>query len=231
MDLPTKQSQPAGASSLGKAPIFTTAPQPRWTRLGRALKWAAYFAAAAVALVLLRAPILTGIAEAWMVNAPLVKSDAIVVLGGDPNSRAYEAVRLYRAGWAPVILVMNPKLTATDRLGITMSQGEMTRRILTNGVPLEAIQVRGTNLESTFAEAMTVTAWLKESGATSLIIPTGPFHSRRVRWVFHKILGNSARLTVRTIDPEICRQWWQHERTLIDFQNEVCKFAYYLAAY
>jgi uncharacterized SAM-binding protein YcdF (DUF218 family) len=126
---------------------------------------------------------------------------------------------------------MNPRLQATDRLGVTIFQGEMTRRILTNAVPLEAIQVRGTNLDSTFAEALTVKEWLKESGATSLIIPTGPFHSRRVRRIFHKILGDSARVTVRSIRPEVCRQWWQHEDSLIDFQNEVIKFAYYLVAH
>jgi len=199
--------------------------------LRHALKWAAALLAVGVMLFFLRAPLLSGIAEAWMVNAPLAKSDAIVVLGGDPNSRAVEAVRLYRSGWAPLILVMGTKLRATDRLGITMSQGEMTRRILTNAVPPDAIQVRGTNLETTFAEALTVREWLKESGATSLIIPTGPFHSRRVRRVFHKALGSSARLTVRSIYPEECQTWWQHENTLIDFQNEIVKFAYYLVAH
>jgi uncharacterized SAM-binding protein YcdF (DUF218 family) len=199
--------------------------------LRHALKWAAILLAVVIALFLVRAPLLSGIAEAWMVNAPLAKSDAIVVLGGDPNSRAYEAVRLYRGGWAPRILVMNPKLQATDRLGITMSQGEMTRRILTNAIPLEAIQVRGTNLDSTFDEAKTVKEWMKETGATSVIIPTGPFHSRRVRWIFRKTLDKSARLTVRSIRPETCHDWWQHETSLIDFQNETIKFAYYLLAY
>ncbi len=196
-----------------------------------ALKWAAGLLAVAAALFFLRAPLLSGIAEAWMINAPLAKSDAIVVLGGDPNARAFEALRLYRDGWAPLILVMSPRLQATDRLGITISQAELTRRILSNAVPPEAIQVRGTNLESTFEEALTVKNWLKESGANSLISPTGPFHSRRVRWVFHKTLGDSARLTIRSIRPEECQDWWQHEGTLIDFQNEVIKFAYYLLVY
>jgi uncharacterized SAM-binding protein YcdF (DUF218 family) len=195
------------------------------------MKLGAVVLAALVALFLLRVPLLSGFAEAYMVNAPLVKSDAIVVLGGDPNGRAYEAVRLYRDGWAPVILVMNPKLQATDRLGITMSQGEMTRRILTNAVPLAAIQVRGTNLDSTYDEALTVKKWMNDTGATSVIIPTGPFHSRRVRWIFRKTLGDSARLTVRSIRPEICHDWWQHESSLIDFQNETIKFAYYLIAH
>jgi len=25
--------------------------------------------------------------------------------------------------------------------------------------------------------------------------------------------------------------WWQHEQGVIDFETEVCKFAYYLAKY
>jgi uncharacterized SAM-binding protein YcdF (DUF218 family) len=196
-----------------------------------ALKVAAGVVAAVALLVLLRRPLLAGLATAWMINDPLVKSDAIVVLGGDPNGRAYEAVRLYRAGWAPRILVMNPKLQATDRLGITMSQGDMTRRILTNAVPPEAIVVRGTNLESTFQEAGTVKQWLKESGATSVIIPTGPFHSRRVRWIFRKSLGDSTRLTIRSLRQEVCQDWWQHEPSLIDFQNEMIKSLYYFVTY
>jgi uncharacterized SAM-binding protein YcdF (DUF218 family) len=204
---------------------------PRTCFLRRALKCAAGLLVVASLLFLLRAPLLSAVAEAWMVNASLEKSDAIVVLGGDPNSRAYEAVRLYRAGWAPLVLVMNTRLQATDRLGITMSQGNVARQILTNAVPTEAIQIRGTNLDSTFQEAQTVKQWLKESGATSVIIPTGSFHSRRVRWVFHKVLGDSARLTIRSIGPEVCHDWWQHEGSLMDFQNEVIKFAYYLAAY
>ena len=197
----------------------------------RALKWAGILMAVAIVLYSLRGKLLSGLARAWMINAPLVKSNAIVVLGGDPNSRAYEAARLYRDGWAPLILVMNPKLQATDRLGITMSQGEMTWRILTNAVPVAAIQVRGTNLDSTFDEAVTVRKWMKETGANSVIIPTGPFHSRRVRWIFRKTLGDSAALTIRTIRPETCNDWWQHESSLIDFQNETIKFAFYLIAH
>jgi uncharacterized SAM-binding protein YcdF (DUF218 family) len=78
---------------------------------------------------------------------------------------------------------------------------------------------------------MTVKKWMQETGANSVIIPTGPFHSRRVRWIFRKTLGKSAQLTVRSIHPETCRDWWQHESSLIDFQNETIKFAFYLIAH
>jgi uncharacterized SAM-binding protein YcdF (DUF218 family) len=70
-------------------------------------------------------PLLTGAAKAWMVNDPPVKADAIVVLGGGAQFRPFEAARLYHAGLAPAILVMNSELRATDRLGVTIPEAEL----------------------------------------------------------------------------------------------------------
>ena len=167
-----------------------------------------------------------------MVNDPPVKADAIVVLGGGAQFRSFEAARMYHAGLAPAILVMSPKLWATDQLGVTIPEAELVRRVLlSNAVPAEAIHFLGTNLMSTFGEAMTLKQWSKESKAASFLIPSGPFHSRRVQWVFHKNLRDSARLTVTSISPEECQDWWRDEKTLIDFQNEVIKYLYYRIKY
>jgi uncharacterized SAM-binding protein YcdF (DUF218 family) len=180
-----------------------------------------------------RAPLLRAAANAWMVNDPPAKADAIVVLGGGANFRSFEAARLYQAGWAPLILVMNSELRATDRLGLTIPEAELVRRILlTNAVPAGAIQVLGTNLISTHGEALTLRNWSAASRAPSFLIPTGPFHSRRVRWVFRKVFKNSpARFAVTSIDARQCQDWWQHEKVLIDFQNEVVKFGFYIIRY
>jgi len=180
-----------------------------------------------------RAPLLRGTANAWMINEAPVKADAIVVLGGGANFRSFEAARLYQAGWAPRILVMNSELRATDRLGLTIPEAELVRRILlTNAVPTEAIRILGTNLTSTFGEAQTLKQWSRESGAASFLIPTGAFHSRRVRWVFRKAFRDAAsRLTVTSISPEECQDWWKHEKTLLDFENEFFKSVYYHLKY
>jgi len=168
-----------------------------------------------------------------MVNDPPAKADAIVVLGGGANFRSFEAVRLYQAGWAPLVLVMNSELRATDRAGLTIPEAELVRRILlSNAVPAAAIQILGTNLASTHDEALTLKEWSNNSHAASFLIPTGPFHSRRVRWAFRKVFRDvPARLTVTSINPEECQNWWQHEKVLIDFQNEVVKFGYYVIRY
>ena len=168
-----------------------------------------------------------------MINDPPTKGDAIVVLGGGSQTRPFEAARLYQAGLAPVILVMNSELSATDSLGLTIPQAELARRILlTNGVPAAAIQTAGTNLTSTFEETLAVKEWSKISHAASFLIPTGPFHSRRVRWAFRRAFTASpARFTVMSIGPEQCRNWWRNEETLIEFQNDVIKSLYYHLKY
>jgi uncharacterized SAM-binding protein YcdF (DUF218 family) len=203
----------------------------RWAR--RLLWLGAFCLLLSAFCFVFRAPLLTGLATAWMINDPPAKADAIVILGGGANFRSFEAARLYHAGWAPTILVMNSELRATDRLGLTIPESELVRRILlTNSVPAEAIQITGTNLTSTFEEALTVREWAKISHAASFLIPTGPFHSRRVRWVFHKAFrGCPARLSVTSIAPEECQGWWKREKTLVDFQNEVLKFGFYLLRY
>ena len=178
------------------------------------------------------APLLRAAANAWMINDPPIKADAIVVLGGGAQFRSFEAARLYHGGLAPAILVMNSELQATDRLGLTMPDAELVRLVLLrNAVPAEAIHLLGTNLTSTFDEAQTVQRWAEESHAASVLIPTGPFHSRRVRWVFHKTLRDSTRFVVTSICPEDCQNWWKKEETLIDFQNEVIKMGYYWVKY
>jgi uncharacterized SAM-binding protein YcdF (DUF218 family) len=168
-----------------------------------------------------------------MVNDPPAKADAIVVLGGGANFRSFEAVRLYHAGWAPTILVMNSELRATDRLGLTIPESELVRRILlSNAIPAEVVQVVGTNLTSTHDEALTLKQWAGDAHATSVLIPTGTFHSRRVRWVFRKAFRDApTRLAVTSIAPEECRDWWKQEKTLIDFQNEVVKAGFYAIKY
>ena len=168
-----------------------------------------------------------------MINDPPAKADAIVVLGGGANFRSFEAVRLYQAGWAPTVLVMNSELRATDRLGLTIPEAELVRRILlSNAVPADAIQLVGTNLTSTHDEALTLKQWSKASPAAAFRIPTGPLHSRRVSWVFRNVLwGAGVRFMVTSISPEQCQDWWQHEKVLIDFQNEVVKFGFYLVRY
>ena len=183
--------------------------------------------------VVFRAPLLRSAANAWLVNDPAAKADAIVLLGGGIQFRPYEVARLYRLGLAPRILIMNSELTATDREEHTIPWQEMAQRILVrNGVPASAIEVAGKNLTSTYDEACTARDWCQGLHARGLLIPTGPFNARRTRWVFQKVLRHSdVQVRVLAIPSEHFSDWWRHEDSLIDFNNELVKFAMYLWKY
>jgi uncharacterized SAM-binding protein YcdF (DUF218 family) len=182
-----------------------------------------------------RAPLLRAVANAWIVNEPLEKADAIVVLGGGLETRPFEAARLYHAGLAPKILLMDVKPSPTTQLGITPLEKDLTRQVLhKQEVPDADCITIGDGVASTYDESLAVRAWLKRTGARKVIIPTDLFHTRRVRWLFRRQLkGIGAAVTVRSIAPSdyAFTNWWQREGGLIAFQNEVVKSLYYHLKY
>ncbi|MEI8042873.1 MAG: YdcF family protein [Verrucomicrobiota bacterium] len=178
---------------------------------------------------------MAGLATAWIVNEPLAKADAIVVLGGGLEYRPFAAARLFREGVSQHILVTQPELSPTAQAGLVVPEFDLARQLLlTNGVAPGAIQALGTNVTSTRDEALALAAWVRLNHARSVLIPTDVFHSRRVRWIFSRALrGTGARVCVTAIEPTRYQStnWWQHEEGLIGFQNEVVKSAYYHLKY
>jgi uncharacterized SAM-binding protein YcdF (DUF218 family) len=126
-----------------------------------------------------RAPLLTGLAEAWVVNEPVTKADAIVILGGGLENRPFAAAKLFHDGVAPQVLYMDVQPGPAEELGVSLPEKEQTRRILSsNSVPETAMTVIGAGVSSTFDESRAVRAWLEKAGAKSIVIPTDPFHTR-----------------------------------------------------
>jgi uncharacterized SAM-binding protein YcdF (DUF218 family) len=205
----------------------------RWPRR---LLWLAVFCFLLSAFCFFcRAPLLTGLANAWIVNDPLAKADAIVVLGGGLETRPFAAARLYHQGLAPKILLMDVKLAPTTKLGITSPEKDLTRQVLLKQeVPDSDCITVGHGVANTYDESRAVRAWLVTNHASRIIIPTDLFHTRRVRWLFRKQLkGTGGTVTVRAVAPTeyIVGNWWQYEAGLISFETEVLKYAYYRLKY
>jgi uncharacterized SAM-binding protein YcdF (DUF218 family) len=226
-------SPPISAFQLVSISAFPMSPRPRW------LRRLAWFLAAACALLLgcyvFRAPLLTGLANAWIVNEAPEKADAIVVLGGGVEYRPFAAARLYKEGLAPKILIMDVDLNSTDKMELTQPERSVTRQILLqSGVPDGAIETVGHAVHSTYQESVGVKEWAKQNGAKRLLIATELFHTRRVRWLFHKQLkdaGIEVRLVAVAPPQYQATNWWQNEHGLIDFQNEWVKLPYYWLKY
>jgi len=184
---------------------------------------------------LFRSSLLTGLAHAWVVDEPLTKADAIVVLGGRPDLRPFEAAQLFHQGLATQILYMDVKLDPAAELHITQSEREVTHKVLlSQGVPETAMTAIGDGVTSTFDESVAVRAWAETNHAKSLIIPTDLSHTRRVRWLFRRQLnGIGTKVELHAITPKeySITNWWRREQGLIAFQNEVIKSVYYQIKY
>lgn len=204
-------------------------------RLKRFLLCLAALGSLLAACYLFRAPLLRGAAAAWVTNDHLDKADAIVVLGGGPETRSFEAARLYHQGLAPVILLMNPKLTPSQELGLAPSESELERRILNQKqVPDTNIVTASDIVTSTYEESLSVRKWAKTNAIKRVIIPDDVFHMRRVRWLFCKQLktaGIQVEVEAVPVREYALTDWWQHAQGVVAFQNEVLKYAYYRVKY
>ena len=182
-----------------------------------------------------RAPLLRGAAGVWIVSDPLTKADVIVVLGGGPSTRPFEAARLYHLGYAPKILLMNPNATPTEQLGLTAAEHEIERQILVmKEVPALAIAVVPGVVHSTYDESIAVLNWAKTNNVKRLIVATDAFHTRRVRWLFRKELrpaGIQVEVDAVPVREYTAADWWQHDQGMVAFQNEILKYAYYRVKY
>ena len=188
-----------------------------------------------VASYVFRAPLLRASADFWIVNQSVTNADSIVVLGGGLQTRPFFAAKLFQAGLATRILLMNVKPDATTELGLTPTEQELTRKVLLSQGMTETNFVEiGNRVSSSYEESLAVRNWVKQTGARRIIIPTDLFHTRRVRWLYAKELdGLNVEVIVVAVPQReyTASDWWQHEKGLIAFQNEVIKFAYYRLKY
>jgi uncharacterized SAM-binding protein YcdF (DUF218 family) len=128
----------------------------------------------------------------------------------------------------------NPAKSITE-LGLTPTEQDLTRQILLQqGVPASDLITIGHNVSSSYEEALAVQQWLSTNQNQHLIIPTDPFHTRRVNWLYHKLLRDTpTQLSIQSVpQPQYSpSNWWQTEEGLIAFQNEVIKYAFYRLKY
>lgn len=182
-----------------------------------------------------RAPLLTDLADAWVVNDPVTKADAIVIPGGGLENRPFVAAKLFHDGVAPMVLYTNVRPGPAEKKGVVPSEPVLTQRILlSNGVPATAMTLIGTNVANTFDESLAVRAWIEKTGAGSVIIVTDWFHTRRARWIFQRELrDNNVRIEMSAAPaPDYnLTNWWRHEEGVVAFQNEVVKYIYYRCEY
>lgn len=174
---------------------------------------------------------LTAMINAWVVNEPMQHADAVLVLGGGAQYRTFPAARMYRKG--QVVKVLFPDIAlGPEEAGRTVSrETELIARVLTHeGVPESAQETIGKGVTSTRDEILAVREWAKQNRARTIIVPTDPFHTRRLSRLGQKLFaGSDTRLVVVAVDLPNYRwqEWWRHDQGVLAFQNELIKSVLY----
>jgi len=178
---------------------------------------------------LFHAPLLTTFTNIWVVDEEAVPADAVVVLGGGANTRTFAAAEAYNEGLVSIVLIPQVKIEPIEKLGIVKTHTQICKEVVLNrGVPESAIEYIGDEVSSSWEEALAIKEWGEANNAELILVPTEFPHTRRLRWVYDNVLGDSATdVHILSIEPLNYEQesWWNNEYGLIDFQNELIKYA------
>ena len=209
----------------------TTYAAPHFRAGKRALVALSLVAAVCASVWYSRATLLRGATELWIVSDPVSQADAVAIFGGGLGVRPFAAAEYYKEGLTKKILVSNVRLDRAERLGVLPSHTALNRSLLLKlGVPENAIEIFGSELSSTYQEAVALREWAVRTQARSVIVPTQAFSSRRLHWMLERELsGTGIQVQVPALDDTEygLSDWWKDDKAIIEFQNEVIKYVYY----
>ncbi|MDD4179932.1 MAG: YdcF family protein [Candidatus Margulisbacteria bacterium] len=118
-----------------------------------------------------------------VIQDKLAKADIIIILGGDNNGeRAEQGIALYRAGYAPKLLMSGGPLAWR----LTYAEW-MKKQVVESGIPAAAIILQDKS-RSTIEDAKFTLPLLKQYNIKSVILVTSPMHTRRAKRVFTRLL-------------------------------------------
>jgi uncharacterized SAM-binding protein YcdF (DUF218 family) len=173
----------------------------------------------------------------WMSpEDPLQKADAIFVLAGTVADRPLEAADLYKAGYAPKILVTRDKpeygaQIAAERGAPLPDNSELNRRmLLALGVPDSALIVPDRIHDNTAQEAATLREVARRNGWRRVIVVSSKYHLRRVSLALHRELRGTNVQIIRhgtAYDVAAPDRWWTRRYDIRWLLSELPKLLAY----
>ena len=170
-------------------------------------------------LYLVRRPILRFTAEAWIIEDPLDKADALIVLGDDNfyADRATRGVQLFREGKAPVIVASGRRLRPSAGIAELIEHDLVER-----GVPKDKVVRFTHDGDSTLEEAEALARLVKERKWRKVIVVTSNYHTRRTRYIFRRVFPQGMEVSVASardgdFDPE---HWWEKRKSIKELTRE-----------
>jgi len=166
----------------------------------------------------------------------LTKADAIFVFAGSRAARPLEAVDLYNAGYAPVIVLTReqeePAIAILAERGISVpTRFAMTRDLLRQlKVPDSAVVTPDRIHDNTAQEASTLATLAASRSWRRVILVSSKYHMRRVGLASRRALrGSGVEVVLRPsrYDPATPGRWWQRRSDLREMLWEVPKLIGY----
>jgi uncharacterized SAM-binding protein YcdF (DUF218 family) len=192
--------------------------------MSRGRGWIIYFCVLA-ALAGLCAWAFLHLGEWLVVEDPLVPAHAIVVLSGSMPSRAIEAARIYQQDMAPQVWVSQPVGPAIElaRMNITFVGEDFYNQkvLMARGVPADAIRVFESPAVNTEEEVDEIARDCRRDQAHKVIVVTSKPHTRRVRLIWNRRVGDEPQLIVRYSDEAFdAAHWWRISTDALDVVRE-----------
>jgi uncharacterized SAM-binding protein YcdF (DUF218 family) len=170
-------------------------------------------------LYLVRHPIFRFAAETWIIEDPLDKADALIVLSDDNfyADRATRAAELFREGMAPLVVASGRNLRPNAGIAELM-QHDLVER----GVPKDKILRFPHDGDSTREEAEALAKLAKTKKWRRVIVVTSNYHTRRARYIFRRVFPQDLETRVASardgdFDPE---RWWEKRKATKELMQE-----------
>lgn len=178
--------------------------------------------------------ILRAHARFFTVDNAMPGADAILVLGGNNLTRVPKALELYRAGYAPRVLLTTVKPIKREFAHLLPGPREQARRIaqhLSIKAEFEMLPSGKGGATSTFDEAHDLFALSRQENLSRVIIVTDGFHTRRALLAFSKVLGDKPPAIEAAAAPnDIFNEdnWWRSDMGIGTYVVEPVKYLVYL---
>ena len=174
-------------------------------------------------IYLARHPLLRYAGESLVVEDPLEKSDAIIILSDDNfyADRATRAAELFRQNLAPIVVASGIRLRPNASIAELM-----THDLIERGVPKENILPFPQDADNTREEAEALAKLVQQKKWKSVIVVTSNYHTRRARYIFRKIFADIATVRLASahdgdFDPA---HWYEHRKSVKRFVHEAAGF-------
>jgi uncharacterized SAM-binding protein YcdF (DUF218 family) len=174
----------------------------------------------------------------WLVvQDPLEQAHAIVVLSGHLPDRAMEAARIYQSNFAAQVWVSQPVSPGPqlEAMHIAFIGEDFYNQkvLMARGVPADAIRILMDPSANTEQEVDEIARDCRRDGAHVVIIVTSKPHTRRVRMIWNRRVGDDPRAIIRYVSDDSFdpAQWWRNTGDALDVVREVLGIVNALAGF